>query len=607
MRTAVFLSLVACATSPSSASSSDAGNDANTSRDGGAEVDAGARAACPGEKPTCSAWNTLHRCVVADGSKTWVDEVCEGGCFLGACEKNACTDECAIGDTNAKGTCKLWDMAKGAADSATPAAKLVDRARDYDRLLRARALADGQVMNPHYQDDALTALDFYSGTRDAAIWTGSALAAQAFRLRATESPDAAEQVRRMVSTLHRDFAITGAPGALARFVLPTALGIPTEWTRGGADYCVKEDAHCNVMYEGKAHLWEGGISRDQYTGVMLGYALAYDATHDEGVRGVIRGDVLAVAEELAKKRSLTVNLVVNNLPPVPRNVTFENVILIPEEFVGGRVTVTVDSGNVGENTIRGMREFVPDFSMIVREVLGTSPAVPRSSTAIMLNAFFAMALHMSREAEPVRYAALKAYVDANAPSWLSVAEKWDYSPNCGSGYFANHIAYIMGYVGATVEEDPARKARSLAVLEGRLYAGLRDHGNAYFTYLWSGAKGTTGPEVLGANRDLAEFPVGPRLHPPRDLTADPRYPHDPSCTESGAPMADTRAASKVVVAVRERAVEDFMWQRHPWKLKDPGVVRQVMPGVDYLAAYWAARAHGLLADDRPGTCARFVP
>ncbi|NOU29729.1 MAG: hypothetical protein HOO96_17630 [Polyangiaceae bacterium] len=607
MRTVVFLSLVACATAPSSPAASDAGTDATTPRDGGGDVDAGVRAACPGEKTTCSAWNTRHRCEMDGGTKTWVDEACEGGCFLGECEKAACTDECALGDKSAKGTCQLWDMAKSAAAAAAPDGKLVDRARDYDRILRARALADGQVMNPHYQDDALTTLDFYSGTRDAAIWTGSALAAQAFRLRATESPDAAAQVRSMVDTLHRDFAITGAPGALARFVLPTSLGIPTEWTRGGADYCVKEDAHCNVMYDGKPHLWEGGISRDQYTGVMLGYALAYDATHDEAVRRIIRGDVLAVAEELAKKRSLTVNVVVNNLPPVPRNVTFENVILIPEEFVGGRVTVTVDSGNVGENTIRGMREFVPDFSMIVREVLGASPAVPRSSTAIMLNAFFAMALHMAKGAEPTRYAALKTYVDASAPGWLSVAEKWDYSPNCGSGYFANHIAYIMGYVGATVEEDPARKARSLAVLEGRLYAGLRDHGNAYFTYLWSGAKGTTGPEVLAANRDLAEFPVGPRLHPPRDLTADPRYPHDPSCTESGAPMADTRAASKVVVAVRERAIEDFMWQRHPWKLKDPGVARQVMPGVDYLAAYWAARAHGLLADDRPGTCARFVP
>jgi hypothetical protein len=245
--------------------------------------------------------------------------------------------------------------------------------------------------------------------------------------------------------------------------------------------------------------------------------------------------------------------------------------------------------------------------MIVREVLGVSPAVPRSSTAIMLNAFFAMALHMSKEAEPARYATLKAYVDANAPAWLSVAEKWDFSTTCGTGYFANHIAYIMAYVGATVEEDPGRKARSLAILDGRLYAGLRDHRNAYFTYLWSGSKGATGPEVTAANRDLADFPVGPRLHTPRDLSADPRYPHDPTCMDGGGPMADTRAASKVAVSVGERPVEDFIWQRHPWKLVDGGVAHQVMPGVDYLAAYWAARAHGLLADDRPGTCARFVP
>jgi hypothetical protein len=42
-------------------------------------------------------------------------------------------------------------------------------------------------------------------------------------------------------------------------------------------------------------------------------------------------------------------------------------------------------------------------------------------------------------------------------------------------------------------------------------------------------------------------------------------------------------------------------------LWSPGNPSQVFSGADYLAAYWVARRHGLMADDRPGTCARIVP
>jgi len=33
----------------------------------------------------------------------------------------------------------------------------------------------------------------------------------------------------------------------------------------------------------------------------------------------------------------------------------------------------------------------------------------------------------------------------------------------------------------------------------------------------------------------------------------------------------------------------------------------LFPATDYLAAYWAARYHGLIADDHVGTCNRWAP
>ena len=69
-------------------------------------------------------------------------------------------------------------------------------------------------------------------------------------------------------------------------------------------------------------------------------------------------------------------------------------------------------------------------------------------------------------------------------------------------------------------------------------------------------------------------------------------------------MADT---ATLAVDVRDRVVEDFLWQRGPWRLQDGGNAAEVYPGVDFLAAYWAARANGFVADDSAGSCARWAP
>jgi len=87
----------------------------------------------------------------------------------------------------------------------------------------------------------------------------------------------------------------------------------------------------------------------------------------------------------------------------------------------------------------------------------------------------------------------------------------------------------------------------------------------------------------------------------RDDTAMAAYlPHDATCTSPV--LCDT---ATLAVDVKDRVVEDFQWQRQPWQLADGGDPRLVYPGVDYLAAYWAGRMHGFVADDRPGTCTRF--
>ena len=560
-----------------------------------APADLAVAPACSDGDAYCQSWNVRSAC--AGGA--WVDETCPVGCFAGACSASACADECALGDTSAAGTCKLWSVAQGAFVAADPAARLHDRARDYDRLRRAHQLVEGAVVNAVYTDATRATIAYYSGTGDAALWSGTSLAAEAWRYRATGAPDAADEMARLTATLHRLFNVSGEPAYLARLAVPTDDTTPLETM----SRCTAGGWHCNRPYDGGSWDWLGHISRDAYTGVMLGYDAAYAATRDESVRAAIRADVVALAGELMKDRMVPATVTVQGVP-VDKTLALTNVILSPSEMTNGRVTITVG----GTNELYGAREFLPDLSGVLTQILGVSPPVPRPSSAMMLGAFFRMAIAMT-DGVPGQTAAhqqLVDYYDAHADGWLDVAAQWSFSANCGSGYYANHIAFIMAYVWARLERDAARGARIRdQILDGRMWSALAGQKNPYFAFLW-GATRTQPPAeatIDAASAQLAELPPGPRVHVAVDHSADPKYqPHDATCTAE--PMAETASNA---VDVGDRVVEDFLWQRGPWRLLDGGNPAEVYPGVDYLAAYWAARAAGFIAEDAPGSCARWAP
>ena len=123
----------------------------------------------------------------------------------------------------------------------------------------------------------------------------------------------------------------------------------------------------------------------------------------------------------------------------------------------------------------------------------------------------------------------------------------------------------------------------------------------YATVLVSDLQGTPSIRIDGsadANLQLAGFPVARKGHPAIDHLAD--YEQD-SCMIGGF------ATSKLAVDVADREMDDFIWQRGAWRLRSAGDPDQLFPATDYLAAYWAARRHDLIADDRVGTCTRWAP
>ncbi|MBS2017992.1 MAG: hypothetical protein JST00_34265 [Deltaproteobacteria bacterium] len=557
---------------------------------------------------TCSAFDTRSYCVESGGKRTWREEKCAAGCFAGKCVADACADECALGAKTSAGTCRLWDVKTKSVVAANPTASLHDRARDYEQRLRSTSLLHGQVLDVHYTDATLSTPSYYSGYRDAAIWTGSALAAEAWRLSATREPDAARQVEALVKTIHRSFEVTGTPGYLARMTQPSASPVPL----GLTNRCADPEWHCDVPLAGQKYDWVGGTSRDQNTGVMLGYAMAYLATTDEALKKTIRDDVMAFAGELMKvRKGVPARVVVNGIP-LDKSLDLENVLLLPAEMTSGRITINLDTNEAAESEIQGMREFFPDFSVLVKQVLGINVPIPRSSTAMMLGGFFRLALRIAEDdpALAAKRAEMGAYFASHAPAWLSTAETWTFETRdgCGRGYFSTHIAYIMAYVWALLENDPALAPRVRDKLfDQAMWKAVAGHKNAYFAFLWGGTRvpaiAPSNPAIQTAASQLAQFQAGPRVWAARDNRANPKYlPHDTKCTAEV--LCNIQNNS---VDVGDRRIDDFLWQRQPWQLYDGGDPTKVYPGVDYLAAYWAARRHGFATDDRAGTCTRVMP
>ncbi|MBX3269650.1 MAG: hypothetical protein KF729_05290 [Sandaracinaceae bacterium] len=576
-------------------------SDGSTPSSDGGGLDAGdTPSACAPGARRCASAEREARC--EDGA--WVEGACAAGtrCVEDACVA-ACLDACALGETRAGASgpeaCVL--VGEGGARVA-PGEGGHDRARRHLAWLRRHHLANGYVANAAFEDTARTRVARYTGTVDAAEWTGAYLAAEALRAMVTRSPDALENVDAIVERIHQLFEVTGTPGSMARIWAP--LGADPRLT---ALYDAGDRAHFETTYRGGRAFYHAWTSRDMYAGVSLGLGLAYDATRSEAHRELIRDVIVTLARELAQARRVPVRVRYHAFGSWQRadlDYELENVVLVPNEMEDGRVLIRVGSeaspSDYDASELFGVREFMPDLRRFLAQtplVGAAAPSVPRPGSALMLAHFMELALHVT-DGVPGRAAdraAIRAYYDANRASWLGVMRQYTYHgrDECWLRYFGMTIAYHPTYGILRLTRDASfRDALRAEVLGGGLRRHVMGHANAYFDFV-AAAQGTGligAAELSHTVEELLGFPLPPKASSPVDLRG--RYPEDASCGQSTTP-----------VRVRERVPRDFMWQHHPFQLvsveDDP---RHVFPGTDYLLAYWLGRHHGFVADDAPGTC-----
>jgi hypothetical protein len=577
----------------------------------GDEVDEPGEDECTAGEMLCIDHATRRVCLDEPAGARWHDETCPDaeGCVAGRCVAGECSDECNLGETDGARTCELLDLATGDWIAADPAGSMHDRARAYEMWLRRDSLSHGGVGNALYSDPP-TYSDVVSlgGTGDSAIWTGTTLAAEALRLMTTGSADARAQVVTLVETLHLWFNVAGQPGLLARFAAPSGDHPLVDMD------CSRRRIHCGVEFESVTYDYSGHISRDQYQGVMLGYALAYEALggHEEATRALIREDVVELLSELMSLRTVRVRLTWDGTELPAFDVEMRFVVLAPAEMSDGAVDLIIDSSNYDDSEMFGFQEFIPNWGPVIRQFpgLGWVPDIPRAGSGIMLSSFFRVGLLVTEGIagyEDEHSSILDFYLHStgwggNVDDWLDRAEQWSYTGTCGSSYYANNIVMEPMHNLARLEDDPGLRARIIDnVLHGRMWPEFVSTKNPWFSFIYAANVPYADSSVTpSAANQLSQFPPPPRVRVAVDLRSDGRYmPHESGCTD--------QVDHSMAVDVGERVVSDFIWQRHPWGLFDAGLANRTYPGVDYLAAYWLGRRHGFLTDDNPGTCLAWRP
>lgn len=148
------------------------------------------------------------------------------------------------------------------------------------------------LLNPRFVTGDPTSPDFmtlapsgYTQAADNAIWTGHYLAAEATRYAVSGSPAALANATKALHGVTALIDVT-TTDVLARFLIPRSSPY--------ADAVLAEEAHEGIYeatYDKQPYAWLGGTSRDQYSGVFFGLAVAYDMLADGRARAEIRKDV----------------------------------------------------------------------------------------------------------------------------------------------------------------------------------------------------------------------------------------------------------------------------------------------------------------------------
>jgi len=144
--------------------------------------------------------------------------------------------------------------------------------------IQARHLPFGTSLDPIFTLTNSDQIASYTRCGDSALWTGHYLAAEAFRYKVTQAPDALNNVKQAIGGLKSLTDVTGT-NLLARCLVP----INSPYAAG-----IRNEEASNGVYTNSSAgwIWVGNTSRDQYSGALFGLAVTYDMVSDAGIKKI---------------------------------------------------------------------------------------------------------------------------------------------------------------------------------------------------------------------------------------------------------------------------------------------------------------------------------
>jgi len=159
-------------------------------------------------------------------------------------------------------------------------------ARIEAHLLRYHLSPEGVlVYHRRYTPLAPSKPDAYRNHSDQPIWTGVLAGAYAYKYARTQAPEDRARLMQVLGGLRLLHDVTGKPGLLARSVIPRRFDVPE---RGGGEW------HESPVLP---YRFRSDASRDQYSGVLFGYAAAA-ALGDEEIDAFMAPTVAAIADHV---------------------------------------------------------------------------------------------------------------------------------------------------------------------------------------------------------------------------------------------------------------------------------------------------------------------
>ena len=183
------------------------------------------------------------------------------------------------------------------------AGPLAEKAAAFDKLVAASHLPRGLVVN--MQPIAGSAGLRFRSAGDSTIWTGAYIASQVYRYRVSGDSAALEQIEKCLNAFVHLHNMAGRQGFIGRsYGTREELGDGPDIIAGIGSYsqlCFKADT-----------------SRDQYTGIFMGCALAWPHIRDPQLREEVRAMITAAAGNLMANH-LALRVKINGQAPTTFN------------------------------------------------------------------------------------------------------------------------------------------------------------------------------------------------------------------------------------------------------------------------------------------------